>query len=75
MLQKIRKLYGQDDAEAFVGEVECDEVYIGGKEKWNLSVTSEPSVLPWLEDFLHQLGQMQYADYLQCSNMGYNALH
>lgn len=34
MLQKIRKLYGQDDAEAFVGEVECDEVYIGGKEKW-----------------------------------------
>ena len=34
MLQKIRKLYGQDDAEAFVGDVECDEVYIGGKEKW-----------------------------------------
>ena len=34
ILQKIRKLYGQDDANAFVGEVECDEVYIGGKEKW-----------------------------------------
>lgn len=34
MLQKIRKLYGHDDAEAFVGDVECDEVYIGGKEKW-----------------------------------------
>lgn len=34
MLQKIRKLYGQYDAEAFVGDVECDEVYIGGKEKW-----------------------------------------
>ena len=34
MLQKIRKLYGQDDAEAFVDEVECDEVYIGGKENW-----------------------------------------
>ena len=34
MLQKIRKLYHQDDAEAFYGEIECDEVYIGGKEKW-----------------------------------------
>ena len=34
MLQKIRLLYGQDDTEALKGEVECDEVYIGGKEKW-----------------------------------------
>ena len=24
----------QDDAEGFSGEVECDEVYIGGREKW-----------------------------------------
>lgn len=34
MLQKIRLLYPQSDAEAFKGKVECDEVYIGGKEKW-----------------------------------------
>ena len=34
MLQKIRLLYVQTDADAFEGTVECDEVYIGGKEKW-----------------------------------------
>ena len=34
MLQKIRLLYAQSDADAFEGTVECDEVYIGGKEKW-----------------------------------------
>ena len=33
MLQKIRKLYGQDDAESFVGDVECYEVYIGGTQE------------------------------------------
>ena len=34
MLQKVRLLYAQNDAEPFCGEIECDEVYIGGKEKW-----------------------------------------
>ena len=34
MLQKIRLLFAQSDADAFKGTVECDEVYIGGKEKW-----------------------------------------
>ena len=34
MLQKIRLLYPQSDANYFEGVVECDEVYIGGKEKW-----------------------------------------
>ena len=34
MLQKIRLLYPQTDADVFEGTVECDEVYIGGKEKW-----------------------------------------
>lgn len=34
MLQKIRLLYPQSDADTFEGTVECDEVYIGGKEKW-----------------------------------------
>ncbi len=34
MLQKIRTLFAQDDSVGFSGEVECDEVYIGGKEKW-----------------------------------------
>ena len=34
MLQKIRLLYPQSDADYFDGVVECDEVYIGGKETW-----------------------------------------
>lgn len=34
MLQKIRLLYPQCDGTMFEGTVECDEVYIGGKEKW-----------------------------------------
>lgn len=34
MLQKIRTLFAQDDSVALSGVVECDEVYIGGKEKW-----------------------------------------
>ena len=34
VLHKVRALYAQDDSVAFSGEVECDEVYIGGREKW-----------------------------------------
>ena len=34
MLHKIRALFSQSDAEGFDGTVECDEVYIGGREKW-----------------------------------------
>ncbi len=34
MLQKMRTLFAKDDSVGFRGEVECDEVYIGGKEKW-----------------------------------------
>lgn len=34
MLQKIRTLYAQDDSVALSGDIELDEVYIGGKEKW-----------------------------------------
>lgn len=34
MSQKIRLLYPQTDEDSFGGVVECDEVYIGGKEKW-----------------------------------------
>ena len=34
MLQKLRLLYPQSVSEAFGGTVECDGVYIGGKEKW-----------------------------------------
>lgn len=34
MLQKIRTLYVQDDSVALSGDIELDEVYIGGKEKW-----------------------------------------
>ena len=34
MLHKVRALLAQDNKEQFFGEVECDEVYIGGREKW-----------------------------------------
>lgn len=34
VLHKVRSLYAQDDCDTLSGEVECDEVYIGGKEKW-----------------------------------------
>ena len=34
MLQKIRRLYEQCDTPQYRGVVECDEVYIGGKERW-----------------------------------------
>ncbi len=40
MLQKVRSLYAQDDTNAFGGEVECDEVYIGGKEKFKLCIAA-----------------------------------
>lgn len=33
MLQKIRTLYGQSDETALENEVECDEMYLGGREK------------------------------------------
>ena len=32
MEQKIRMLYGQNDAKALFGDVECDEMYLGGRE-------------------------------------------
>ena len=44
MLQKIRLLYQQSDADAFEGIVECDEVYIGGKEKWKHKSMRTPHV-------------------------------
>lgn len=34
MLQKIRTLFAQSDEVQMSGIIECDEVYIGGKEKW-----------------------------------------
>lgn len=43
MLQKIRLLYPQSDSEAFEGTVECDEVYIGGKEKWKHKFMRTPN--------------------------------
>ena len=48
MLQKVRLLYPQSDAEAFDGTVECDEVYIGGKESGSTSQCAlpRPKVVP-----------------------------
>ncbi len=43
MLHKIRTLFAQDDSVAFSGEIECDEVYIGGKEKWKHKSMRTPS--------------------------------
>jgi transposase-like protein len=43
MLHKVRSLYAQDDSNAFSGEVECDEVYIGGKEKWKHQSMKTPN--------------------------------
>lgn len=42
MLQKIRILYPQTDEMQFNGTVECDEVYIGGKEKWKHQAMRTP---------------------------------
>ena len=42
MLHKIRLLYPQSDETVFDGTVECDEVYIGGKEKWKLQLRPRP---------------------------------
>ena len=43
MLQKVRALYAQNDSEALEGEVECDEVCIGGKEKWKHASMRTPN--------------------------------
>ncbi len=33
ILHKVRTLFAQDDSVALCGEVECDEMYLGGREK------------------------------------------
>lgn len=42
MLMKIRSLFKQNDEVALSHTVECDEVYIGGKEKWKHSSMKTP---------------------------------
>ncbi len=42
MLNKICLLYPQTDEESFSGTIECDEVYIGGKEKWKRKSMQTP---------------------------------
>lgn len=43
MLMKIRSWYKQDDSVALSGTVECDEVYVGGKEKWKHESMKTPN--------------------------------
>ena len=43
MLQKVRALYTQDDSTPLEGSVECDEVYIGGREKWKHNSMHTPN--------------------------------
>lgn len=42
MLQKVRSLFQQSE-EVYYGEIECDEVYIGGKEKWKQKSMRTPN--------------------------------
>lgn len=43
MLQKVRTLFVQTDETALEESVECDEVYIGGKEKWKHASMRTPN--------------------------------
>lgn len=43
MLQKVRRLYPQYGTDSFSGTVECDEVYIGGREKWKHKSMKTPN--------------------------------
>lgn len=43
MEQKIKTLYKQDDEMDMSGTIECDEVYIGGKEKWKHESMKTPN--------------------------------
>lgn len=78
MLQKIRKLYAQSDADALEGTVECDEVYIGGKEKWKhksmhtphtqgRSTKTKTPVFGMMErnTFINEYGELENTSYVR----------
>lgn len=78
MLHKVRALYAQNDSEALSGEVECDEVYIGGKEKWKhqsmrtpktqgRSVKTKTPVFGMMErsEIKNKKGNMEFMSYVR----------
>ena len=78
MLHKVRALLAQNDAEGFCGEVECDEVYIGGREKWKhqsmrtshtqgRSTKTKTPVFGMMErsEIENEKGEMEYMSYVR----------
>jgi hypothetical protein len=53
----------KDNSMQLVEDVKGEIIGDSAVECWVRNIMSDkPSVLPWQEDFHHQLGQMQYAD-------------
>ena len=78
ILHKVRALYAQDDSVALEGEVECDEVYIGGKEKWKhqsmrtpktqgRSTKTKTPVFGMMErtEILNEYGELEFMSYVR----------
>ena len=83
MLQKVRSLFAQDDSTALEGEVECDEVYIGGKEKWKhrsmrtpntqgRSTKTKTAVFGMMErsEIENSKGEMEFMSYVHAMVVG-----
>lgn len=77
MLQKVRTLYPQDDSETMSGQVELDEVYIGGKEKWKhksmhtphtqgRSTATKTPIFGMMErsSFINEKGESEFMSYV-----------
>lgn len=78
MLHKVRSLFAQNDSKALKGDVECDEVYIGGKEKWKhqsmrtpntqgRSTKTKTPVFGMMErsEFVNENGKKEFMSYVR----------